>query len=468
MKKKKWLIAVLILLIIFVYEIAGAVVPFIHAKKVQTSLMKTESFYDHGQSSDRAAIIESNEEALELRLSMFEDAKESIVFSTFDIRNGESTKEVFSSLLAAANRGVDVKIIVDGLYGMIHMNKEPLFYAAGNHKNIEIKYYNTPDVIRPWTFNGRMHDKYIMIDDKLLLMGGRNTFDYFLGKHAGKSTGYDREVLIYNTDFENGNKNSVIKDVKKYFQGMWGSKDCKNKFENVPLGKKDEIEDVKNEMASRYIENDIRTTDYIQRTVPVNKAVFIHNPTHILAKEPYVWEQLQSLMSDAKEKVVIQTPYAVFSDDMYKGLSEITEKIPDTQMLINSIASGDNICASSDYIKNKSKILDTGVNLYEYMGKYSFHGKSLTIDQDLSVIGSYNFDNRSTYVDTETMLVIQSEEINKELNSYFDSFREGSLKVKTEKEYEENEEVKEKKINEKKEKKIQLLSFVIGGFRYLI
>ena len=468
MKKKKWLIAVLILMIIFVYEIAGAVVPFVHAKKVQGPLIKTEAFHGNGQSSDRAAIIESNKEALDLRLSMFEEAKNSIVFSTFDIRNGESTKDVFSSLLAAADRGVNVKIIVDGLYGMIHMNKEPLFYAAGNHKNIEIKYYNTPNVIKPWTFNGRMHDKYIMIDDKLLLMGGRNTFDYFLGEYPKKSTGYDREVLIYNTDFENGSKNSVINEVQKYFEKMWNSKDCKNKFENVPIGKEDEIETEKNNMATRYEKQDIKTTDYIQSTVPINKAIFIHNPTNILAKEPYVWEQLQSLMSDAKEKVIIQTPYAVFSDDMYKGIHEITDKLPETEILVNSIASGDNICASSDYVKNKSKILDTGVNLYEYMGEYSFHGKSLTIDQDFSAIGSYNFDNRSTYVDTETMLVIESEEINKELNSYFDSFREDSLKVKTEKEYEKNEEVKEKRINEKKEKKIRLLSFVIGGFRYLI
>lgn len=31
------------------------------------------------------------------------------------------------------------------------------------------------------------------------------------------------------------------------------------------------------------------------------------------------------------------------------------------------IASGDNVCASADYQKNRGKILDTGISLYEYM-----------------------------------------------------------------------------------------------------
>lgn len=464
MKKKKWIVFVIVA--VLVYEVAGAVVPFVNAKQVQGELREESEFYSEETGTDRAAIIESNKDALDIRLSMFEEAKKSIVFSTFDIRDGKSTRDVFSSLLMAADRGVKVQIIVDGLYGMVHMKNEPLFYAAGNHENIEIKYYNTPNLLMPWTFNGRMHDKYIIIDDNLLLMGGRNTFDYFLGEYPGKSTGYDREVLIYNEEGEQND--SVIDDVREYFNDIWKKKVCKDKFENVPVGKKDEIQKEKENLYLRYDKIKPEKTDYMEKTVPINKAVFLHNPSHIYGKEPYVWEQLQKLMKNADEKVVIQTPYAVFSDDMYKGISEVVEEVPDTQILLNSVASGDNICASSDYIKNKSKIIDTGADLYEYMGRYSSHGKSLVIDDDISVIGSYNFDNRSTYVDTETMLVIDSEDINQELTSYFEGYKDGSLQVKTEKDYKENNHVKEKQIPESKRKQIKLLSIIIGGFRYLI
>ena len=43
-----------------------------------------------------------------------------------------------------------------------------------------------------------MHDKYLIVDDSLYLMGGRNVYDYFLGDQEGHKN-YDRDVLVYNT-----------------------------------------------------------------------------------------------------------------------------------------------------------------------------------------------------------------------------------------------------------------------------
>ena len=118
-------------------------------------------------------------------------------------------------------------------------------------------------------------------------------------------------------------------------------------------------------------------------------------------------------------------------------------------MILNSIASGDNICASADYRKNRSKILDTGISLYEYMGKHSTHGKSLVIDDDIAVVGSYNFDCRSTYVDTETMLVVQGKEITKQLEEDFDGLKNESLKVNKDGSYQSGKNVTESTMDGK-------------------
>ena len=60
-------------------------------------------------------------------------------------------------------------------------------------------------------------------------------------------------------------------------------------------------------------------------------------------------------------------------------------------------------------------MLSTGVRLLEYAGGDSYHGKSIAIDDDISIIGSFNMDLRSTYVDTELMVVIRGEAINAQL-----------------------------------------------------
>lgn len=470
----------LLLLGYILYVILGALVPFINHPKVEKEFkdnFELSKFYnEEGTSVDRAKIVETATEALDIRLQMFEQAKEKIVLSTFDIRPGQSCTDIFSSLLAAADRGVQVQIFVDGLYGAIHMKKEPIFYTAGSHPNIEIRFYNIPNFFMPWTMNGRMHDKYILIDNKLLLLGGRNTFDYFLGDYTDKNLSYDREVLIYHTTYNDKKEKeeSVISEVYSYFSSIWNSKYSKIVY-NKPKGKKQKLEQAEKELKEHYISMKQEKPDlflpnvnYEKITIPIKKATLITNPTHIYAKQPYVWYQIVELMKAAKERVYIQTPYAAFSKDMYNDFKEVSDQLNHFDMQINSVAVGDNFMASSDYILNKKKLLDTGVQIYEFQGAHSSHGKSFLFDDNLSIIGSYNLDMRSTYVDTETALVIHGEEFNQQLENYIMKMHEESLAVKEDGTYEQKEGVIQKKLKTPKKVIFSITSVLFQLIRYLI
>ena len=100
---------------------------------------------------------------------------------------------------------------------------------------------------------------------------------------------------------------------------------------------------------------------------------------------------------------------------MYNTWEEIAENVSDFSIMTNSVANNGNPFGAADYAKNRNRILSTGINIWEYEGGYSYHGKSILIDDDLSVIGSFNMDMRSAYLDTELMLVIRSKDINKQL-----------------------------------------------------
>ena len=49
----------------------------------------------------------------------------------------------------------------------------------------------------------------------------------------------------------------------------------------------------------------------------------------------------------------------------------------------------------------RSRIHATGIKLLEYEGGVSYHGKSIVVDDDLSIVGSFNMDMRSVYLDTD-------------------------------------------------------------------
>ena len=173
-------------------------------------------------------------------------------------------------------------------------------------------------------------------------------------------------------------------------------------------------------------------------------------------------------MEEARERVVIQSPYVVCNDYMYGRLRELKEKVPDTRLILNAVENGDNFVASSDYLRHKEEIWDTGITLYEYDGGISNHGKSILIDDDLSLIGSYNLDLRSSYLDTELMLVIESKELNRELEGYMMAMEADSRKVLDGKNYEIPAHLTPAKAPLWKRAAWKIFGFVIQPFRGLI
>lgn len=430
------------------------------------------TYYGEG-SSQRARIVEENTEALAERIRMITAAKKRIILSTFDMRKDESTLDLSATLLEAADRGVHIQILVDGISGLLRMEREPLFYALSSHPKIEVRLYNKPNLLKPWTINGRMHDKYVISDHRLLLLGGRNTFRYFLGDYETEDRSYDREVLVYQPAKEEAN--DAITQVEAYFHKVWEMPECRPFHDDEALSERKDVGEMKETLRDHYRQMQKEhpswfdtTISYADRTVPIKKATLVSGETGILGKQPLVWNELQKLMAHAKERVVIHTPYAVMDDFMYQGMKEIHQSVEVFSMVLNSVENGDNLVASSDYLRHKKEILDTGVTLYEFDGGDSSHGKSILIDDDIAIVGSLNLDLRSVYMDTELMLVIHSEELNAQLEEYMDIFQQDCRKVTGVHTYESPAHIRVAEVPWWKRILWKVLGFLLQPVRYLI
>ena len=90
-----------------------------------------------------------------------------------------------------------------------------------------------------------------------------------------------------------------------------------------------------------------------------------------------------------------------------------------------------------------------------------------TESNNMAIIGSYNLDMRSTYMDTELMLAIHGEEFCKELEGHMNVFHEKCRKVLDEKSYEVPEGVTVQEIPFIKEVILRVLGVVLQPVRYL-
>ena len=192
-------IILIIISIILVY-ILSAVLPYVKQPDITAHTIQNtdiNNFYgDASVCDERVKIIADNGEALSERIRLIAHAKKEIILSTFDFDTDNSGKMLLAALLNAANRNVNIKLIIDGMAYSSGILGNPWFMALTEMDNVQLKVYNPINPLKPWTAMGRMHDKYLIADRTAYILGGRNCFDYFLGDHNGYKN-YDWDFLVY-------------------------------------------------------------------------------------------------------------------------------------------------------------------------------------------------------------------------------------------------------------------------------
>jgi phosphatidylserine/phosphatidylglycerophosphate/cardiolipin synthase-like enzyme len=276
----------------------------------------------------------------------------------------------------------------------------------------------------------RMHDKYLIVDNEAYIVGGRNTFGYFLGSYEGIKN-YDRDVLVYNT----GAKDSSIYELQNYYGKISNLSCCSLFHQDEVLQTEKNVKEKSVELAKRfenvkkkYPQWTSNKYNFEKMTVPCNKVTLITNPVENEPKEPVAFYKLMKLCQGAKKNVVIHSPYVICNDYMTKELQKIGTK---GIIMLNSAQNNGNLFGFVDYIQNKQKLIDTNLEIHEYEGENSYHGKSITIDDDMSIIGSFNMDMRSAYIDTEIMLAIHSKDVYTQLSTFMQHYDENAAIVET-------------------------------------
>lgn len=445
MKKIPWGWVIVVLILIYV---GALTLPYVAHKKVSSTFVKDfekRSFTNDQAGTERVSYLNDNVEALLYRLRMAEEAKKEIILSTFDFNSDHAGHDIMSVLYQAANRGVKVRIIVDGISGFLDLKGDPWFQALVSHDNVNIRTYNPVNLLKPWTMQARLHDKYFIVDDKMYLLGGRNTANLFLGDYSSKKN-IDRELFVYETQASSG---SSIYQLKDYFEHVWTSQDSKNytcrkmtdKVKNCITQLEKQYLDLQTQYPQAY-----ETWNWESLTKETQKVSLLSNPVNAGNKEPWMWYALNQLMKQG-EKVTIYTPYIICGKEMYQDLHQLMQNGTCVDIITNAVSSGANPWGCTDYLNQKENIWKTGANVYEFMGKHSCHTKALLIDNHMTILGSYNMDMRSTYQDTELMLVVDSPELNAEIAKEMETDKTYSRTMEDDGTYTYGEYYKEKEMS---------------------
>ena len=358
-------------------------------------------------------------------------------------------------LIRAADRGVKVRVIVDDI--MVDADAEDIL-VFDSHENISVKIYN-PGVnlgknifqkIGKFTTdfrsaNQRMHNKTFIVDGKVVITGGRNIADeYFDYDHEYNFR--DRDILllgksskVVNTSFDDFWNSALSQDVSEVIKTEPKNLTAIDRFDNL----------------HEYACNpdnfwpQVRTRiealpDTFKSIVDSGKLVWLDDVSFV-SDEPgkndgeeglggggVSTSALIDLVKNAKTSIDIQTPYLITTELSRNLFSEAVERGVKVRILTNSLSSTDNIEAFSGYQSDREALLKTGIRIFEFRPDakirekimtgelqdvlihkpiFGHHAKSMVIDNETTVIGTFNLDPRSANLNTECIVIVHSNEI---------------------------------------------------------
>lgn len=419
-----------------------------------TSLSKELSDIDSlMQHKTGVYVLEDGAESMVARAWLTEHAEKSIDIQYFIFSMDNVGLIACDYLVRAADRGVKIRILIDDI--MVDADEEDLLVFA-SHENISLKIYN-PGVnlgknlfqkIGKFTTdfrgaNQRMHNKTFVVDDHVVITGGRNIADeYFDFDHRYNFR--DRDILLIG-------KGSG--SVKQSFDQFWNS-ELSVDIHEVVDSKEFVLPKKPFDKLHNYACNPANFWPQVQQRIKKLPTTFDD-----LKSKGLVWldtlrfvsdipgknggraglegsgvstETLIQLVKEAKKSIDIQTPYLITTQESRALFRAAVQHGVEIRILTNSLASTDNLEAFSGYQRDREELLKTGVEIYEYKPDaairkkvmsgalqeqlnhqpiFGLHAKTMVIDSQKTVIGTFNLDPRSTHLNTECFVVLDSKEI---------------------------------------------------------
>jgi len=336
-----------------------------------------------------ALILDRGRDALLARVNLIRSARASIDLQTYIFDEDDAGHFVLDELLAAARRGVHVRVLVDQLSAL--RKASTIAALASQHANFELRIYNPlfhdarisyPQYLLAaaccWRrLNQRMHSKLLLVDDRIGISGGRNYQDDYYDWDAAYNF-HDRDVLV---------AGPVAADMAANFEAFWTSRRSvpAERLDDVgrvllrhgasPLPHPDYAVPQRVAALSRDADDaDLVRTRLVDPVLPVRDVRFVadlpQKHRRSAADDDVVASTtLRSLIESARQEVLLQTPYLVLSQpaqDLFRRLHQRAEP-PRVMVSTNSLAATDAFIAYALSFKYKRRYLrEFGFHIYEF------------------------------------------------------------------------------------------------------
>lgn len=330
-------------------------------------------------SCDEALVLENGEAIYPAMLEAIANAERHVLLCTYIFDQDDTGAQFIEALVAAKNRGLEVKVILDGMGEWMSLRRVgPLL----SKHQIEFARFNPITLLPPsLNLNMRSHRKMLIIDNRYAFTGGSNIGD----RHLSERIENPHRVM----DIHFRLQGRIVDELEWAFRRDWHY--CRGLRQLSPF----------------------HYTNPNKTEAPVWSRLVLDGPNKSLDR---LNDLMLGVISAARTRVWIMTPYFLPTQDLIGALVAAHLRGVDVQILLP----GENNIKPAHWASRNILRLILDTELYiAYQAAPFVHSKLLLIDDQYSLIGSANMDPRSLRLNYELGVELFSVETNRQLSDYF-------------------------------------------------
>ncbi|MBW1640235.1 MULTISPECIES: cardiolipin synthase [Microbacterium] len=341
-----------------------------------------------------AELISDYQESLDAMAAAVRRAKDYVHVEFYILQADAATDDFFRALEEVAARGVTVRVLLDhwaNRWKPRYRQTIARLDAMGAHWQLMLPVQplrgktQRPDL--------RNHRKLLVVDGDVAFLGSQNVTDSSYNLPKNIKRGLHWVDLMVRLD------GPVVASVNAVFLSDWYSETG-----HVP----DDLDFLRAEAGSGDLDCQI---------VPSGPGFEVENNLRLFL----------SLLYAAKHKIMIVSPYFVPDEALLLAVTAACDRGIQVELFVSE--EGDQAIVYHAQRSYYEALLRAGVRIWMYRKPYILHTKSLTIDDDIAVIGSSNMDMRSFGLNLEISMLVRGEEFVEDVRRVEDRYRELSREL---------------------------------------
>jgi cardiolipin synthase len=305
----------------------------------------------------------------------------------------EATDGFFEAMVAAAERGVDVRFLFDHL-GSRGIPGYKQF--AARLRETKIKFapmlpiaplkgeLRRPDL--------RNHRKILVVDGRVGFMGSQNLIEPGYDKPKNHKAGREWVELMTRVT------GPVVRQLNVVFATDWRAESGEDVSDTL-------------DVVSPSLPRPDAVRDVACQVVPSGPGFVTENNLRLF----------NSMIYRARRRLSLTSPYFVPDESLLYAVTTAAQRGVDVELFVS--AEADQFMVAHAQQSYYTALLEAGVRIWLYQSPYVLHAKHFTVDEDLAVIGSSNMDYRSFALNFEVVMMMSSPAVVRRLREVQDEYR---------------------------------------------